>query len=45
VQLGVEMADAVQVKSGLREGEVVVLDPPTSLGSGMAVDVQNGSKH
>ncbi len=45
VTLGAERADAVQVTSGLKAGEVVVLDPPTALGSGMAVDIQNGSAH
>ena len=42
VVLGVETADAVQVKSGLAAGTEVVLDPPTALGSGAPVAVQNG---
>jgi len=44
VRLGVERADQVQVTHGLAAGDVVVLDPPTALGAGMLVDVQNGDK-
>jgi RND family efflux transporter MFP subunit len=40
VGLGVETADAIQVTKGLRAGEVVVLDPPSTLGSGTSVEVQ-----
>jgi multidrug efflux pump subunit AcrA (membrane-fusion protein) len=40
VGLGVETADAVQVTKGLRAGDVVVLDPPSTLGSGTLVEVQ-----
>jgi membrane fusion protein (multidrug efflux system) len=40
VMVGVERSDAIQVTSGLRAGEVVVLDPPASLGPGTAVEVQ-----
>ncbi len=40
VTVGVERSDAVQVTSGLQAGEVVVVDPPASLGPGTAVDVQ-----
>jgi hypothetical protein len=36
----VESADLVQVTKGLAAGDVVVLDPPTSLGSGAPVEVQ-----
>jgi membrane fusion protein (multidrug efflux system) len=44
VTLGVEQADGIQVKQGLAAGDVVVLDPPTALGAGMRVEVQNGEK-
>jgi len=40
VMVGVERSDAIQVTSGLKAGEVVVLDPPASLGQGTAVEVQ-----
>lgn len=40
VVLGIEQADAVQVREGLDEGEEVVLDPPAALGAGAAVAVQ-----
>jgi membrane fusion protein, multidrug efflux system len=40
VGLGVEGAAAVQVTKGLRAGEVVVLDPPSTLGSGTTVEVE-----
>lgn len=43
VALGVETADAIQVKSGLAAGAEVVLDPPTALGSGSPVVAQNGN--
>lgn len=39
VRLGVEGPDAIQVTKGLAAGEVVVLDPPASLGSGAPVEV------
>jgi len=42
VALGVEGSDAVQVRSGLQAGDVVVLDPPAALSSGSAVSVANG---
>lgn len=38
VTLGVETADAIQVTSGLAAGDTVVLDPPVTLGSGVAVE-------
>jgi hypothetical protein len=38
--VGVEQSDAVQVTGGLRSGEMVVVDPPASLGPGTAVEVQ-----
>ena len=40
VTVGVERPDAVQVTSGLRAGEVVVVDPPAALGPGTPVEVQ-----
>jgi membrane fusion protein (multidrug efflux system) len=40
VMVGVETPDAVQVTSGLKAGDVVVLDPPSALGPGMQVHVQ-----
>lgn len=42
VSLGFEASDAVQVTKGLAPGEVVVLDPPTALGAGAPVEIQNG---
>jgi RND family efflux transporter MFP subunit len=44
VTLGVEQADAIQVKQGLAAGEVVVLDPPSALSSGAAVAPQKGER-
>jgi RND family efflux transporter MFP subunit len=44
VTVGVEVADAVQVTSGLKAGEVVVIDPPSALGPGTEVAVQRGAK-
>jgi RND family efflux transporter MFP subunit len=43
VTLGIEGPDAIQVTKGLVAGDVVVLNPPTALVSGAAVDVQNGA--
>ena len=40
VIVGVETPDAVQVTTGLRAGEVVVVDPPSALGPGTQVHVQ-----
>jgi RND family efflux transporter MFP subunit len=40
VALGVEAADAVQVTSGLKAGDVLVLDPPVALSSGSPVEIQ-----
>jgi len=40
VAVGVEQADAVQVKNGLAAGDVVVLDPPNALAPGRAVRPQ-----
>jgi hypothetical protein len=42
VELGVETPDGVQVRSGVAAGDLVVLDPPTALASGAAVELQNG---
>jgi RND family efflux transporter MFP subunit len=39
VTVGVEVPDAVQVTSGLKAGDVVVLDPPSALGPGTQVQV------
>ena len=44
LSLGVEAPDGIQVASGLAAGDVVVLDPPTTLASGAPVDVQNGGR-
>ncbi len=44
VALGVEAPDGIQVTRGLAAGDVVVLDPPTTLASGAPVDVQNGGR-
>jgi membrane fusion protein (multidrug efflux system) len=44
VVLGVEAPDGIQVTKGLAAGDVVVLDPPTTLASGAPVDVQNGGR-
>ena len=38
--LGLEQADAVQVKNGVAAGDVVVLDPPNALAPGTAVRPQ-----
>jgi multidrug efflux pump subunit AcrA (membrane-fusion protein) len=40
VAVGVETPDAIQVREGLKAGDVVVLDPPVALGSGAPVEVQ-----
>jgi membrane fusion protein (multidrug efflux system) len=37
VTVGVEVPDAVQVTSGLKAGDVVVVDPPSALGPGTRV--------
>jgi membrane fusion protein, multidrug efflux system len=39
VTVGVESADAVQVTSGLKAGDVVVVDPPPALASGATVEI------
>jgi membrane fusion protein (multidrug efflux system) len=44
VVLGVEAPDGIQVTRGLAAGDVVVLDPPTTLASGAPVEVQNGGR-
>jgi membrane fusion protein (multidrug efflux system) len=43
VTVGIEVADAIQVTSGVKEGDVVVLDPPSALGPGTQVEVQRAS--
>ncbi len=40
VVVGVEVPEAVQVTTGLKAGDVVVVDPPSALGPGTEVDVQ-----
>ncbi len=42
VMVGVEVPDAVQVTSGLKAGERVVVDPPSALGPGTEVQVEAG---
>jgi hypothetical protein len=44
VTVGVEVADAVQVTTGLKAGEVVVLDPPSALGPGTQVQIQHSAQ-
>ena len=44
VVVGVEVPDAVQVTSGLKAGEVVVVDPPSALGPGTQVQVERVTK-
>jgi membrane fusion protein, multidrug efflux system len=44
VMVGVEVPDAVQVISGLKAGEVVVVDPPSALGPGTQVQVERAVK-
>jgi hypothetical protein len=44
VLVGVEVPDAVQVTSGLKAGEVVVVDPPSALGPGTQVQVERDAK-
>jgi membrane fusion protein (multidrug efflux system) len=41
VTVGIEVADAVQVTAGVKAGEVVVLDPPSALGPGTQVQIEN----
>jgi len=43
VMVGIEVPDAIQVTSGLKAGEVVVIDPPSALGPGTQVQVEAGS--
>ena len=44
VTVGVEAPDAIQVTSGLKAGEVVVLDPPSALAPGTPVEVQTAAR-
>jgi RND family efflux transporter MFP subunit len=39
VKVGVETLDSVQILSGVRQGAVIVVDPPTTLASGAPVDM------
>jgi membrane fusion protein (multidrug efflux system) len=43
VTVGVEVADAVQVTSGLKAGDIVVIDPPSALGPGTQVQVERAA--
>lgn len=43
VTVGVEVPDAVQVTSGLKAGDVVVVDPPSALGPGTEVQVEKAA--
>jgi membrane fusion protein (multidrug efflux system) len=43
VLVGIEVPDAVQVTSGLKAGEVVVVDPPSALGPGTQVQVERST--
>jgi membrane fusion protein (multidrug efflux system) len=44
VMVGVEAPDAIQVTSGLKAGERVVIDPPSALGPGTQVQVERDVK-
>lgn len=44
VSIGVETADAIQVTSGLKAGDLVVLDPPSALSSGAPVELQDAKR-
>ena len=44
VTVGVEVPDAIQVTSGLKAGEMVVIDPPSALGPGTQVQVERDVK-
>lgn len=44
VMVGVEAPDAIQVTSGLKAGEMVVIDPPSALGPGTQVQVERDVK-
>lgn len=44
VTVGVEAADAIQVTSGLKAGDTVVIDPPSALGPGTQVQVEDKSQ-
>jgi len=45
VAVGVEAADAIEVKEGLKAGDVVVLDPPVALSSGAPVEAAPAKPH
>jgi hypothetical protein len=44
VAVGVESPDAIQVTSGLKAGEVVVVDPPSALAPGTQVQVESNPR-
>jgi len=44
VELGVEGADSVEIRSGITPGTLVVIDPPTTLAAGAPVQIQNSGK-
>lgn len=44
VTLGYEGVDAVEIRSGLTKGAVVVVDPPTTLASGAPVQINEQAK-
>jgi membrane fusion protein (multidrug efflux system) len=44
VELGVEGADSVEIRSGITPGTLVVIDPPTTLAAGAPVQIQNTGK-
>lgn len=44
VTIGIERPDAIQVTTGLKAGEVVIVDPPSALGPGTAVDMGQDAK-
>jgi multidrug efflux pump subunit AcrA (membrane-fusion protein) len=43
VELGVEGLDLVQIRSGIKPGMTVVVDPPSTLASGAPVQVMNAA--
>jgi membrane fusion protein (multidrug efflux system) len=43
ITVGVETPDGIQAVNGLRAGDRVVLDPPTALADGAAVELPNGN--
>jgi hypothetical protein len=43
VALGYEGVDAVEIRTGLTSGAIVVIDPPTTLASGAPIQTNHGS--